>query len=62
MVQAYHLNALGLAKVGSALRIVSGLSVVTKRGGKSLSEKDDPFQLVVPGEKRTARWVRQVTE
>jgi hypothetical protein len=35
--------------------------VVTKRDGKPLSEKDGPFQLVAPGEKRAARWVRQVT-
>jgi hypothetical protein len=35
--------------------------VVTKRNGKPLSEKDGPFQLVVPGEKRSARWVRQLT-
>jgi hypothetical protein len=35
--------------------------VVTKRDGKPLSDKDGPFQLVVPGEKRGARWVRQVT-
>jgi len=35
--------------------------VVTKRDGKPLSDKDGPFQLVVPGEKRAARWVRQMT-
>lgn len=35
--------------------------VVTKRDGKPLTDKDGPFQLVVPGEKRRARWVRQVT-
>ena len=35
--------------------------VVMKRDGKPLSEKDGPFQLVVPDEKRAARWVRQVT-
>jgi len=35
--------------------------VVTMRDGKPLSDKDGPFQLVVPGEKRSARWVRQVT-
>ena len=35
--------------------------VVTKRDGKPLSGKDGPFELVVPGEKRAARWVRQVT-
>jgi hypothetical protein len=35
--------------------------VVTSRDGKPLSGNDGPFQLVVPGEKRSARWVRQVT-
>jgi hypothetical protein len=35
--------------------------VVTKRDGKPLSEKDGPFELVAPGEKRGARWVRQLT-
>ena len=34
--------------------------VVAKRDGKPLSEQDGPFQLVVPGEKRNARWVRQL--
>jgi hypothetical protein len=34
--------------------------VVTRRDGKALTEKDGPFQLVAPGEKRGARWVRQV--
>jgi hypothetical protein len=29
--------------------------------GKALEAKDGPFRLVVPGEKRPARWVRQVT-
>jgi hypothetical protein len=37
------------------------LYVVTMRDGKPLSGNDGPFQLVVPGEKRPARWVRQVT-
>ena len=35
--------------------------MVTKRDGNPLSDKDGPFQLVAPGEKRGARWVRQVT-
>ena len=35
--------------------------VVTKRDGKPLPDADGPFQLVAPGEKRAARWVRQVT-
>ncbi|HKE24036.1 MAG TPA: molybdopterin-dependent oxidoreductase [Bryobacteraceae bacterium] len=32
-----------------------------KRDRKPLSDKDGPFQVVAPGEKRAARWVRQVT-
>jgi hypothetical protein len=35
--------------------------VVTKRDGKPLSNKDGPFELIVPGEKRNSRWVRQMT-
>lgn len=35
--------------------------VVTKRDGNPLSKKDGPFQLVAPGEKRGARWVRLVS-
>ena len=35
--------------------------VVTMRDGKPLSEMEGPFRLVAPGEKRAARWVRQVT-
>jgi hypothetical protein len=35
--------------------------LATQRDGKPLPERSGPFQLVVPGEKRGARWVRQVT-
>lgn len=35
--------------------------VVTKRDGKPLPGNDGPFELVVPGEKRNARWVRQLS-
>ena len=35
--------------------------VVTEREGQPLSDRDGPFQLVAPGEKRDGRWVRQVT-
>ena len=35
--------------------------IVTKRDGKPLSDNDGPFELVVPGDKRNARWVRQLT-
>jgi len=34
--------------------------VVTKRDGKPLLARDGPFELVVPGEKRNSRWVRQL--
>jgi len=29
--------------------------------GKPLDAKDGPFRIVAPGEKRPARWIRQVT-
>jgi hypothetical protein len=35
--------------------------LVTTRDGKPLSETEGPLQLVAPGEKRGARWVRQVS-
>jgi len=35
--------------------------VITRRDGESLPKDTGPFQLMVPGEKRTTRWVRQVT-
>jgi hypothetical protein len=31
------------------------------RDGKPLSEKEGPYRVVIPDEKRMARWVRQVT-
>ncbi len=35
--------------------------VVTKRNGKPLSDDEGPFELVVPGEKGTPRWVRRLS-
>ena len=35
--------------------------LATIRDGKPLTEKEGPFRIVDPGEKRPARWVRQVT-
>ena len=32
-----------------------------RRDGKDLSSVEGPFRIVVPGEKRHARWVRNVT-
>jgi hypothetical protein len=36
--------------------------LVTQRDGKPLASSDGPFEVVAPGEKRNARWVKQVTE
>ena len=32
-----------------------------KRDGKPLDAKEGPLRIVAPGDKRVARWVRQVT-
>jgi hypothetical protein len=31
------------------------------KDGQPLSPREGPFRIIVPGEKRAARWVRQVT-
>jgi hypothetical protein len=31
------------------------------RNGKPLDEKEGPYRIIIPDEKRMARWVRQVT-
>lgn len=33
-----------------------------KLDGKALDDKHGPFQIVAPGDKRAARWIRQVTD
>jgi hypothetical protein len=35
--------------------------VATQRDGKPLAANDGPFELIVPGEKRNGRWVRQLS-
>ena len=35
--------------------------VADRADKKALPEEDGPFQIIVPGEKKHARWVRQVT-
>jgi hypothetical protein len=32
-----------------------------KRDGKTLDAKEGPFRIVAPGDKRPARWIRQIT-
>ena len=39
----------------------NGVYLATQRDGKPLSDKEGPFRIVVAGEKRPTRWVRQVT-
>jgi len=49
-----------LAELDPAFR--TDVAIVTAScDGHALDAKDGPFRLVVPGEKRPARWVRQVT-
>ena len=36
--------------------------LVFLRDGKPLDEKEGPYRIVIPDEKRMARWVRQVTK
>ena len=39
----------------------NGVYLAFKRDGKALSQKEGPFRIVVPDEKRPTRWVRQVS-
>jgi hypothetical protein len=72
----FHLTAAGYYLIAEALdgyRAVfawaelnpdimdKALYLATKRDGAALNAQAGPFQLVAPGEKRTGRWVRQVT-
>jgi hypothetical protein len=38
------------------------ITLADKRDGKPLDSKEGPFRIVAPGDKRAARWVRQVIE
>jgi hypothetical protein len=49
-----------LAELDSGMRDAVPIVTASCNGGP-LEAKDGPFRLVVPGEKRPARWVRQVT-
>lgn len=52
--------AFALAEVDPAFA-VRDIIVANKRDGKPLDAKEGPFRIVAPGDKRPARWVRQVT-
>ena len=54
------LNRFALAEVDPAFA-VRDIIVADKRDGKLLDAKEGPLRIVAPGDKRPARWVRQVT-
>ena len=49
-----------LAEIDPAFA-VRDIILADKRDGKPLDAKRGPFRIVAPGDKRGARWVRQVT-
>ena len=52
--------AFALAEVDPAFA-TREIILADKRDGKSLDAKEGPFRIVAPGDKRGARWARQVT-
>lgn len=38
----------------------SSIIIASKMDGKALSENNDPYQIIVPNDKKHGRWVRQV--
>ena len=53
--------AFALAEADPAFA-VREIILADKRDGKPLDAKEGPFRIVAPGDKRPARWIRQVTE
>ena len=53
--------AFALAEIDSAFA-VREILLADQRDGKPLDAKEGPFRIVAPGDKRPARWIRQVTE
>lgn len=54
----YHVE-FALAELDPAMR--EAVPIVTARcNGAALDAKDAPFRVIVPGDKRPARWIRQV--
>jgi len=50
-----------LAEVDPAFA-VREIILADKRDGKPLDAREGPFRIIAPGDKRPARWIRQVTE
>jgi hypothetical protein len=53
--------AFALAEIDPAFA-VREIILADKRDGKPLDAKEGPLRIVAPGDKRPARWIRQVTE
>jgi hypothetical protein len=53
--------AFALAEIDPAFA-TRQIILADKRDGKPLDAKEGPFRIVVPGDKRPARWIRQVRE
>ncbi len=56
----YHV-AYALAEIDPAFA-VRQIILADRHDGKPLAAKEGPFRIVAPGDKRPARWIRQVTE
>lgn len=56
----YHVTY-ALAEIEPAFA-VREIILADKRDGKPLGPKEGPYRIVAPGDKRPARWIRQVTE
>jgi hypothetical protein len=52
--------AFALAEIDSAFAM-RDIVLADKRDGKPLDAKEGPLRIIAPGDKRAARWVRQVT-
>jgi len=57
-IDAYKV-AFALAEIDPAFA-TREIVLVDKRDGKPLDDKEGPLRVVAPGDKRPARWVRQV--
>jgi hypothetical protein len=53
--------AFALAEVDPAFA-VREIILADKRDGKPLDAREGPFRIIAPGDKRPARWIRQVTD
>lgn len=68
-----HMTETLLAEAADGYKVVFALAecdpafavreiiLADKRDGKPLGPKEGPFRVVAPGDKRPARWIRQVT-